>query len=194
MAAIFLSASVPVEGRGDYYKTADPFLIQMAVRELVMATIPHWQIVWGGHPAITPMIEFMCQELDVSYESHFILYQSLFFQDMFPEENRSFESNIVLVDKVDDDREASLRELRKAMLSREDLEAAVFIGGMDGVEVEYSLFHQYHPQKIVLPVVATGGAAQKLWERIHHEERDNHISFNDLDFAKLFRDSLSIDH
>ena len=82
--------------------------------------------------------------------------------NMFPEENRSFESNIVLVDKVDDDREASLRELRKAMLSREDLEAAVFIGGMDGVEVEYSLFHQYHPQKIVLPVVATGGAAQKL--------------------------------
>ena len=39
MSAIFLSASVPVVGRGNYYETADPFLIQFAVRQLVTATI-----------------------------------------------------------------------------------------------------------------------------------------------------------
>ena len=56
MSAIFLSASVPTVGRGNYYETADPFLIQIAVRELVFAVIKNQKIVWGGHPAITPMI------------------------------------------------------------------------------------------------------------------------------------------
>ena len=56
MAAIFLSASIPVIGRGQYYETADPFLIQCAVRELTIATVRRHKIVWGGDPAITPMI------------------------------------------------------------------------------------------------------------------------------------------
>jgi hypothetical protein len=48
MNAIFLSASVPLVGRGNYYETADPFLIQSAVRELVLAVIKQSRIVWGG--------------------------------------------------------------------------------------------------------------------------------------------------
>ena len=39
MDAIFLSASVPVPGRGHYHETANPFLIQCAVRELVISVI-----------------------------------------------------------------------------------------------------------------------------------------------------------
>lgn len=54
MDSIFLSASVPVNGRGDYYETADPFLIQCAVREFAIAVVRKMKIVWGGHPAITP--------------------------------------------------------------------------------------------------------------------------------------------
>jgi len=48
MSAIFLSASVPLVGRGTYHETADPFLIQCAVRELVIAVIRQHKIVWGG--------------------------------------------------------------------------------------------------------------------------------------------------
>ena len=48
MGAIFLSASVPLINRGNYHESADPFLIQCAVRELVMAVIKTQQIVWGG--------------------------------------------------------------------------------------------------------------------------------------------------
>jgi hypothetical protein len=44
MNAIFLSASVPLVGRGNYHETADPFLIQCAVRELVTAVITQSQI------------------------------------------------------------------------------------------------------------------------------------------------------
>ena len=49
MSAIFLSASVPIIGRGgNYHETADPFLIQCAVRELVMAVIGDHKIVFGA--------------------------------------------------------------------------------------------------------------------------------------------------
>lgn len=63
MSAIFLSASVPLVGRGSYHETANPFLIQCAVRELVIAVIRQHKIVWGGHPAITPMIWSICEDL-----------------------------------------------------------------------------------------------------------------------------------
>ena len=35
MSSIFLSSSVPVRGRGQFFETAEPFLIQNAVREFV---------------------------------------------------------------------------------------------------------------------------------------------------------------
>ena len=79
MNAIFLSASVPVKGRGHYYETADPFLIQFAVEELVTTVLPKQQIVWGGHPAITPMIWAICEDLNIKYADTVVLYQSRFF-------------------------------------------------------------------------------------------------------------------
>lgn len=66
---LLLSASVPLVGRGNYHETADPFLIQCAVQELVMAVIKTQQIVWGGHPAITPMIWSICEDLGIDYAS-----------------------------------------------------------------------------------------------------------------------------
>ena len=185
MSAIFLSASVPVEGRGNYHETADPFLIQCAVRELVIAVIRDRQIVWGGHPAITPMIWRICEDLKVDYSKMVVLYQSRFFEDRFPEENKRFQ-NVQFIEKVNGDREASLLLMRVEMLSREDLGAAVFIGGMEGVEAEYDLFIKYHPKAKVLPVAAPGGAALHLAKKIGVDEAKLH----DVDFARLFHTEL----
>ena len=127
MGAIFLSASVPLINRGNYHESADPFLIQCAVRELVMAVIKTQQIVWGGHPAITPMIWSICEDLGIDYAKSVVLYQSRFFEDQFPDENKHF-GNVVFVDAVSNDRDASLLSMRESMLSRSDLTAAVFIG------------------------------------------------------------------
>ena len=182
MSAIFLSASIPVVGRGDYHETADPFLIQIAVRELIMAVIRKHQIVWGGHPAITPMIWAICQDLSINYSSSVILYQSRFFEDRFPEENNHF-GNVVFSDAVPGDRDASLLLMRKEMLSRQDLKAAVFIGGMDGVEAEYNLFKNFHPDGEILPVPATGGATLQLAKQIGGLEEDG---LRDVNFARLF--------
>jgi hypothetical protein len=187
MRAIFLSASVPVVGRGSFYETADPFLIQTAVRELVSAALGRRLIVWGGHPAITPMIWAVCQDLGVSYAKAVVLYQSRFFGDIFPEENKRF-GNVVYVDAVEGDREQSLLRMRKDMLSRDDLEAAVFIGGMEGVLDEHALFREFHPREKVLTVPATGGAARQLAADLGVVEGDLH----NLDFTRFFHVELNI--
>ena len=90
MKEIFLSASVPVSGRGRFIETADPFLIQIAVRELVSAVSGKYVLVWGGHPAITPMVWAICEDLGADYEQSVVLYQSRFFEERFPAENRHF--------------------------------------------------------------------------------------------------------
>lgn len=152
MSAIFLSASVPILGRGSYHETADPFLIQCAVREFVIAVIRQHKIVWGGHPAITPMIWNICEDLGVDYSDSVILYQSRFFEDRYPKENERFQ-NVIFTDAVPNDRDASLLAMRQSMLSRRDLVAAVFIGGMDGVEAEYQIFRSVRPNAKVLAVL-----------------------------------------
>lgn len=139
MSEIFLSASVPVLDRGEYHETANPFLIQCAVRELFLAVIRQHKIVWGGHPAITPMIWGICEDLGVSYSDSVILYQSKYFEDRYPDENIRF-SNVNFVDAVLNDENSSLSVMRDEMLSRKNLVAAVFIGGMEGVEIEYEIF------------------------------------------------------
>ncbi|WP_374343049.1 hypothetical protein [Azonexus sp.] len=185
MSAIFLSASIPIIGRAHYHETANPFLIQCAVRELVVAVIRTHQIIWGGHPSITPMIWSICEDLNVDYARAVVLYQSRFFEDRFPEENQRF-GNVIFTDDVAEDREASLLKMREAMLSRQDLTAAVFIGGMEGVEVEFDLFQRYHPDALILPVPAAGGAALDLAKRLAIPDE----ALQDIDFARLFGNHL----
>jgi hypothetical protein len=182
MDAIFLSASVPIAGRGHYHETSNPFLIQCAVRELVISVIRTHRIVWGGHPSITPMIWSICEDLDTNYANSVVLYQSRFFNDRFPEENVRF-GNVVFTDLVDEDREASLTLMRQTMLAREDLVGAVLIGGMDGVEAELAMFQQFHPNAFIVPVAAPGGAALDIAIRAAGEQQ---VDIYDVDFARLF--------
>lgn len=187
MSAIFLSASVPVVGRGDYFETADPFLIQTAVREFVSAVLGRRLVVWGGHPAITPMVWAVCEDLGVNFANAVVLYQSKFFSDMFPEENNRFR-NVVYVDAVDGSRRASLLRMRREMLSRNDLESAVFIGGMEGVLEEHDLFMELHPKAKILTVPAAGGAARQLAEKLSPRGPN----LQELDFARLFHLGLGV--
>jgi len=187
MAEIFLSASVPIVGRGTYHETADPFLIQKAVRELVVAVIHDHKIVWGGHPAITPMIWTICEDLDIAYSKSVVLYQSRYFEDRFPEENARFE-NVILVEAVQNDQAASLRRMREEMLSRRDLKAAVFIGGMEGVETEYEMFQYFHPAGKILLVPSPGGAARLLAEKLDSPDVSR---LRDVDYARLYYTGLT---
>ena len=186
MSEIFLSASVPLLGRGTYHETADPFLIQCAVRELIISVIGTHKIVWGGHPAITPMVWAVCKDLGVEYSRSVTLYQSGFFSDRYPEENEQFQ-NVIFVDHIPGDQAASLLLMREEMLSRPNLAAAVFIGGMDGVEEEYEIFSRLSPGKLILPLLAPGGAAKFLAERLFGGEVERLSSVN---FSKIYCSEL----
>ena len=139
---VFLSASVPKVGRGNFSDDANPFLIQLAVRELATTIVRSGNLIWGGHPSITPMIWAVCEYLQVPYGEHVKLYQSRYFEEDFPEENDHFK-NVVFVDRIDNSLEPSLKEMRRRMLTEEKFDAGVFIGGMEGVLVEYELFKEY---------------------------------------------------
>jgi SLOG cluster3 family len=181
---IFLSASVPVPGRGDFHESANPFLIQFAIRELLTVCLGRRILVWGGHPAITPMVWAVCEDLDVAYAKAVVLYQSKLFQDVFPAENKRF-ANCVFVDAVDADRAKSLARMRMEMLSQ-DFEAGVFIGGMEGIADEHQLFASLHPNAKVIAVASPGGAAQQLATKLGQQ--------NDrIDFARMFYELLGVD-
>jgi hypothetical protein len=180
---IFLSASVPRPDRGTFHESADPFLIQFAVRELLTIALGRRRIVWGGHPAITPMVLAVCEDLGVQYEKAVSLYMSRFFMDQFPDEHHRF-SNVTLVNAVNNDREQSLEKLRREMLSG-DFEASVFIGGMEGIFAEHDLFTSMHPNSVVLPLYAPGGAARDLAIKYGHSD-------DRIDFARLLSSGLKI--
>ncbi len=95
---------------------------------------------------------------------HVILYQSLFFKTRFPPEVSEFEE-VRFIDAVDGDLDASLTKMRGAMIGARNFDAAVFLGGMEGVEIEYDIFRRLHPNRPAYPVASTGAAARILSEK-----------------------------
>jgi hypothetical protein len=165
MARIFLSASVPLPSRHPrYFDTADVLAIRDAVRALALAVSEvDATLVFGGHPAITPVIRLQIAAAGGRVGSRFVLHQSRYFRDDFPVDNGAFE-RVELAPKVGNDRDASLALMRERMLLG-SFGAAIFVGGMEGVEDEYKLFQQKQPGVPLFPVASTGAAARVLFER-----------------------------
>jgi len=187
--AIFLSASVPDPQRAPRYAaTADTVAITAAVSALVYVALGRRPLVWGGHPAITPMIALVAQEIDVDYGTWVHLYQSRHFKDDFPEDNARFK-NVTYVDEVDQDREKSLLAMRELMFSQNTFNAAVFIGGMRGILDEFELFRRAQPNAAIVPVLSTGGAVLAVAERLGRVSAD---LAEDLDYVALFHRYLGI--
>jgi hypothetical protein len=188
MGAIFLSASVPVAGRAPFDADAQPLAIQAAVVALATVVLGRRTLVWGGHPAITPMLWAAAQELGVQYRSTVRLFQSRFFQDDFPEENKYF-GNVTYVDAVPGDQAASLRLMRDKMLRSEKFEAGVFVGGMEGIFEEHALFAAVDPNAKVVPLAQTGGAARMLSQRVGYRPP---ATVGPLDFVRLLYQELGV--
>lgn len=187
--AIFLSAGVPDPRRGpDYARTANVVAITAAVSALVHVTLGRRLLVWGGHPAITPMIWVMAEEIGVDYSQWVHLYQSRFFSDEFPEDNERFR-NVTYTPVISGDREESLRVMREQMFTEHDFSSAVFIGGMGGIVQEFDLFTRLQPDAAPVPVLSTGGAVLDLEKRLPGLDPDLR---QDLDFVALFHRHLGI--
>lgn len=188
MKSVFLSASVPVKGRGDFYLDSEPYLIQLAVREFVLSVLGKRKIIFGGHPSITPMIWAICEDLSISFADNVEIYQSRYFDGMYPDENLNVE-NIKYVDAVPNSRENSLIKLWETMLSTNGLEAALFIGGMDGVLKEYDIFIKLNPEATVLALSSPGGASKQLARQLG---MDNSEEDRTLNYRKLFQSFFGV--
>ncbi len=166
--------------------------IRDAVRALVTVATPRYRIVWGGHPSITPLVQMVVRGLGLTGDKLFGLFQSSYFYKVLPKENAAFEDVVRTrparlsakqlaeaaaragpdADEVERRRSmdaarraASLDLMRRTMIGSAPFSAAVFIGGMEGVEQEYALFRQLHPYAPAYPIASTGGAALILYER-----------------------------
>jgi len=186
LKAVFLSASVPLQDRDPrYYETADIICIREAIRAVSIVVLQRSFLVFGGHPAISPFVIVIAEKMRRKDNVH--IFQSEYFRSVVPPESLAF-SRITWIPDVNDDREQSLLRMRQKMLLTYQFSAAVFIGGMDGVEAEYALFKELHPTVPAYPVASTGGAARFLWEK--SPETDESVRRNlaeDIVYDALFR-------
>lgn len=184
---IFLSASIPDEKRNEvYFKTADVIAIRDSVRALATVVISKSRLIWGGHPAITPLIRYVMEKMEYNIRDHVTLYQSNFFKDMFPDDNFLFED--VKITAENKDRESSLNDMRYEMIVKNKYKAGIFIGGMEGVEDEFKLFTEAHRDALILPVASTGAAAKIIYDSL--EQKPDKRLVNDYAYMTLFKNLL----
>ncbi|WP_316205309.1 hypothetical protein [Bradyrhizobium sp. SZCCHNS3004] len=185
--AVFLSASVPDPRRApNYAQTADAVAITAAVGALAYVTLGRRKLVWGGHPAITPMIAAIAESMDVDYGKWAIVYQSEFFKDEFPEDNARFQN--VVFTKPDKDLDTSLLYMRQRMFSEHPFDSGIFIGGMKGILHEFALLSQLQPKAELYPIFSTGGATLDLMKQAKFPSE----LIDELDYIALFHRLLKI--
>ena len=186
---IFLSASIPDPRRDPrFIGTADVTAIRDAVRALATVVLPEHLLVWGGHPAITPMVRLIADSLGVRVQDHVWLYQSEFFRNVAPQDNKAF-AHIEWAPEIDGDREKSLEEMRRRMLGGR-FKAGVFIGGMEGVLQEFELFEKLQPEAPAYPIASTGAAARFLYER--DPEKYPRVLVDEYAYVSMFRKLLDL--
>lgn len=200
--AVFLSAGMPDPSKPHFVGPSEPIDVISAVRALVYVVLGRRRLIWGGHPAITPIVWSVAASLNVDYSKWVTLYQSEFFKDRYPEDNERF-SNAHYIPAVqpskrmtDDERQAaSLEHMRRSMFGENEFEIAVFIGGMEGIFKEFDLFGDLCPSGRRLPILSTGGATLHLAERLSPRERDIDLERlkRDIDYVPLLFDLCGID-
>nr|WP_256369161.1 hypothetical protein [Ruegeria sp. HKCCA0235A] len=183
-----MSASVPRYGRAGS-ESFDPYLIKEAVTALIEVILGRYLLVWGGQPAITPIVAASSEGYDVSFSGVATLYQSAYFRKDYPSENQKFE-NFVETDEIRGNKAASLTLMRKQMLTSHEFFAGVFIGGMEGVVEEYEMFKKLHPLAIRLPIPSPGGTSQNLFKR--EEDLPEQLA-DAVDFPFWFQKILNVD-
>lgn len=85
---VFLSASVPYR-RPDHY-VADETAVGEAVRALVAEVVPERPLIFGGHPAISPMVWDAASSQGAA--DNVYIYQSELYRAVIPHEAKFFEA------------------------------------------------------------------------------------------------------
>jgi hypothetical protein len=178
MKPVFLSASVPDPRRDPrFFKAENSVAIRDAVITLVASVLPETTLVFGGHPAITPMVKEVADRMNLFERVR--MFQSKFFREKYLADLERFRYIEIPAGAT---REESLLEMRTKMIESSEFSAAFFIGGMEGVIAEWRLFGELRPDVPRFPVATTGGAAKELWDAIEEprnfspKERSQHLA------------------
>jgi hypothetical protein len=191
-APVFVSASIPDPQRDrKYFETGDSIAIRDAVIALVSVVLPRTKLVFGGHPAITPLVKWVADEFGAFDRVR--MFQSKFFQKAYIQDIEVFRYEEV--EPVPGDRMASLLKMRETMLKSEPFGGAFFIGGMEGVEHEYEMLKELRADVPRFPVYTTGGAARFLWQREWEEAPPTHRPMLErlrmkTNYVALFTDAI----
>ena len=183
---VFLSASIPTPGKENYYETADSMAIHAAVRAAVLVVAPKVRLVWGGHPTITTMVHHTVGRMTAETRDRLTMYQSDYFKSIFPKEHLVFKHVTSVPDTFD--KKISITRMRHQMIEENEFKAAIFVGGMKGVEKEYDIFCRAHPQALLLPVGSTGAAARIIYEKMS-SPTDERLRY-DYEYIPLFQSLL----
>ena len=166
-ATVFLSAGFPSGERGEAFKPYDASGIADAVSVLVREVLgSNGKLLFGGHPTITPLVLMIARELQV--KKSVTIFQSAWFRgQQLPEieEIPKEEFGEIIWTEQKSTRQDSLATMRETMIkSARELVAALFVGGMEGIEEEYDYVKEISSQTPCIPITGPGGAAARLPE------------------------------
>jgi hypothetical protein len=178
MKPVFLSASVPDSRRDPrYFETGNSVAIRDAVITLVTLVLPQTTLVFGGHPAITPMVKEVADRMNLFERVR--MFQSKYFREKYLADLERFRYvEIPAASTLED----SLLEMRTKMIESSEFSTAFFIGGMEGVMAEWHLFSEVKPYVPRLLLATTVGAAKELWNALEvppglsPQERSQHLA------------------
>lgn len=171
---VFISASIPDlkrwEGRFDALAITDAVV---AIARTVLAG--GGRLVTAAHPTIAPLLLYVAAEQPTAPQPAVVVYQSEVFEPVWPAATRRFEEQEIgtvirtpaVGDEPPDPRAApkSLQLMRERLLAEQPLAAAIFVGGMRGITVEYEMFTARHPDA---PTYALGGPGGEAATLIQH--------------------------
>jgi hypothetical protein len=205
--ALFLSASVPYKrdgltapaeiARNDrYIQAAQPALIREAVAHLCRFTFQRdINLIFGAHPSIAPMVLEAARRFGAdSGRKRVIVFQSTYFESKrIPRETLALSNwqygELLWTDQQtlrgQPDKKQSLRHMREVMVQSPKLIGAIFIGGMEGVEEESTLFTRHQPGKPSYAIGSTGSAAQELLSNSPDAFSGNHRTIRASDLMTL---------
>lgn len=169
---VFLSASVPDSER--WSRPFDPFEITDAVVAFTGAFLTAgWTLVTAAHPTIAPLILRVGSGLRTLQAPGLVrLYQSELFREKVPAvtlelADQDFASLVWTPSHDGDEPEPgrwdrSLATMRRQMFDENEIDAAVFIGGMEGITAEWDLLEEVRPAASRIPIGGAGGSAADL--------------------------------
>lgn len=166
------------------------------------------KLIFGGHPTISPLVSMVATEFKMNMniedkkrneqnEKAINIFQSKAYEAVIPKEtNHLFRmgySDIIWTDSKNGEEfnpkikktaqcVTSLEFMRREMMKGE-IDAMVCIGGMEGVELEFELFRELHPKKLIFILQTTGGASKILAKKFSNSKMVRVI--DNKDYSKI---------